>query len=58
MNKWLLPLLLVSAGVALYEQSLPNPNYYLMGVAVVLFVFCMAKLNAKIPSKKENHEDE
>lgn len=58
MNKWLFPILLVSAGVALYEQSLADPNYYIMGVAGVLFLYCMAKLNTKIPSKKEENEDE
>ena len=58
MKKGLLPLLLVSAGIALYEQSLAHPNYYLMGVAGVIFVFCMAKLSAKIPLKKEDDGNE
>jgi hypothetical protein len=58
MNKWLIPLLLVSAAVALYEQSLSHPNYYLMGTAGVLFVFCMTKLSAKIPPKKEEDGNE
>ena len=52
MDKWLIPLLLVAAGVALYEQSKAEPNYYLMAFAGLVFVFCMAKLSAKIPSKK------
>lgn len=58
MDKWLIPLLLVAAGVALYEQSKATPNYYLMAFAGLVFVFCMAKLSAKIPSKKEHDETE
>ena len=54
MNKALIPLLLVSAAIALYEHSLAHPNYYLMGGAGVVFIYCMAKLSAKIPPKKED----
>ncbi|WP_343623728.1 hypothetical protein [Flavobacterium lindanitolerans] len=48
------------AGVfALYEQSKEKPNLYIMIVAIVIFMYGMMRLMAKVPSKnQDNSEDD
>ena len=42
---------------ALYEQSKPNPNVYIMIVAIVIFMYGMLRLSAKTPSKNQEKDD-
>ncbi len=48
------------AGVfALYEQSKEKPNLYIMIVAIIIFMYGMMRLMAKVPSKnQDNSEDD
>lgn len=44
------------AGIgALYEQSKEKPNIYIMIFAIVIFMYGMMRLTAKVPSKNEDN---
>ncbi|OYU79995.1 MAG: hypothetical protein CFE23_11450 [Flavobacterium sp. BFFFF1] len=58
MKNILIPALFLSAGFALYEQSKPKPNLYIMCAAIVIFMVCMMKLGNKIPSKSDKHNED
>ncbi|AWA30499.1 hypothetical protein HYN48_10585 [Flavobacterium magnum] len=58
MNKILVPLIFVSILLALYEQSKTHPNVYVMIAAIAVFMFCMMRLSAKIPSKNQRNDDD
>ena len=52
-------LLFATVGIlALVEQSKSNPNLYIMIAAMAIFMFGLFKLMKKIPSKKEDEDDE
>jgi uncharacterized membrane protein YcaP (DUF421 family) len=42
-----------AAFVALYEQSVPKPNVYIMVAAIVVFMMGLMRLMSKVPSKNE-----
>lgn len=44
-------------GIALYEQSKPDPNRYIMIIAIVIFMYGLMRLMAKIPSKNSETEE-
>lgn len=49
------------AGIfALYEQSKAKPNIYIMVIAIIIFMYGMMRLTAKVPSKNQDnsHEDD
>lgn len=50
-------IMIVAIGVALYEQSKPDKNLYLMVIAIVVFMYGMMRLSAKTPSKNQDKED-
>lgn len=50
-------IMIVAIGVALYEQSKPDKNLYLMVIAIVAFMYGMMRLSAKTPSKNQDKED-
>lgn len=50
--------MIIAIGVALYEQSKSSPNIYIMIVAIVLFMYGMMRLTAKVPSKNEENSEE
>lgn len=58
MKKLLIPILIVSAGVAFYEQSKEHPNLYITLAAIIVFIYSMMRLSAKIPSKNTENEDD
>ncbi len=58
MNKFQIPLLLVSILLALYEQSKEKPNMYVMIASILVFMYCMMRLGSKIPSKNQDKEDD
>ena len=57
MKKLLIPALILSAIVLLYEQSKETPNVYFTGGAIAVFMFLLYKLNARIPHKNTNPND-
>ncbi len=58
MKKLLIPILFIAAFIAVYEQSKEKPNVYIMCIAIVIFMFGMMRLSAKIPSKNQDNEDD
>jgi hypothetical protein len=59
MKKLLIPIMAIAIIVALYEQSKPDSNRYVMILAIVVFMFGMMRLSAKTPSKNpEKNEDD
>ena len=52
MKKLLIPIIIIGFYFAYQEQNKPQPNMYITIGAVVVFMFGMMKLMAKVPSKK------
>lgn len=50
--------MIVAIGIGLYEQSKAQPNRYIMIIAIVIFMYGMMRLSAKIPSKHSETEEE
>ena len=47
------------AGVfALYEQSKAKPNVYIMVIAIIIFMYGMMRLTAKVPSKNQDNSED
>lgn len=55
MKKLLAGLVIVAIAVAFYEQSKEKPNVFIMAGAVIIFMYGVMRLSAKIPGK--NDED-
>lgn len=53
----LIPAVIVAAAVLLYAQSQDTPNVYISVGALVVFMFLLYKLNARIPHKNSNSKD-
>lgn len=49
-------IMFAAAFVALYEQSKPQPNVWVLVIAIIVFMAGMLRLMSKIPSKKDNNE--
>jgi hypothetical protein len=58
MKKVLLPIMIIAILVAFYEQSLEKKNVYIQVISIVVFMFGMMKLSAKVPSKNQEKEEE
>ncbi len=58
MKKLLIPIIIIAIVVALYEQSKADKNIWVMIVAVVIFMFGMMRLSAKIPSKNQDKNED
>lgn len=54
MKKFLIPAIIIVAIVLLYEQNQEIPNIYLKVGSIVVFMFLLYKLNARIPHKNNN----
>ena len=57
MKKLLIPAVIVAAIVLLYEQSQSVTNVYISAGSIVVFMFLLYKLNARIPHKNNNNKD-
>ena len=57
MKKLVIPFTLVAIIVGLCEQSKSKPNIYILCIAIVIFMFGIMKLNAKIPSKNQEEKE-
>jgi flagellar basal body-associated protein FliL len=58
MKKLLIPMMIIAIIIAFYEQSKSEKNIYIIIIAIVIFMFGMMRLSAKIPSKNQEKEDE
>lgn len=58
MKKLLIPIMVIAILVALYEQSKPEKNVFILVIAIVFFMIGMMRLSAKTPSKNQDKEDE
>lgn len=58
MKNWLLIIVFFGCGFyALWEQSKPEPNKFLMIFCVAIFMIGLYRLMKKIPSKEEENEE-
>jgi hypothetical protein len=57
MKKLTILIMVVAIAVAFYEQSKPDKNVYLIVIAIVIFMYGMMRLSAKIPSKNQDKEE-
>ena len=57
MKKLLIPAVIIAAVVLLYEQSKSVPNIYVSVGSIVVFMFLLYKLNARIPHKNNNSKE-
>jgi arginine exporter protein ArgO len=58
MKKLFIPIMIIAVGIALYEQSKNSPNVYIMIGAIVIFMYGMMRLTAKVPSKNQDNSQE
>lgn len=57
MKKLLIPILIIAFYFAFTEQNKSQPNIFITVGAVVVFMFGIMKLMAKVPSKKPEDKD-
>lgn len=58
MKKIYIPIMALAGVFALYEQSKEKPNLYIMIFAIVIFMYGMMRLMAKVPSKNQNNSED
>ena len=58
MKKLYIPIMIIVGVAALYEQSKDKPNIYVMIGAIIIFMYGMMRLTAKVPSKNEDKSEE
>jgi len=58
MKKLYIPIMIIAGVVALYEQSKASPNIYIMVGAIIIFMYGMMRLTAKVPSKNQDNSEE
>jgi cation transport ATPase len=54
MKKLMTVLVIAAIIVAFYEQTKPKPNIYITSAAVIIFMYGVARVSAKIPEKKDD----
>lgn len=58
MKKIYIPIMAIAGISALYEQSKAKPNVYIMVGAIIIFMYGMMRLTAKVPSKNQDNSEE
>jgi uncharacterized membrane protein YoaK (UPF0700 family) len=58
MKKYMILLMVIAIGVALYEQTSDEKNVYVMVIAIVVFMMGMMRLSSKTPSKNQDKEED
>ena len=58
MKKIYIPIIAFAGVFALFEQSKEKPNVYIMVVAIIIFMYGMMRLTAKVPSKNQDNSEE
>ncbi|WP_298393107.1 hypothetical protein [Flavobacterium sp.] len=57
MKKILIPILIVAFFVAFWNQNNEQPNLYITIISVIVFMFGMMKLSAKVPPKNDDNDN-
>ncbi len=57
MKKFALPLIIIAIIGGIYEYSKEQPNIFVVCIVIVVYMFGMMQLNAKIPSKFTDEEE-
>ena len=50
--------MIIAIIIAFYEQSLEKKNIYVQVISILIFMFGMMKLSAKVPSKNQDKDDD
>lgn len=58
MKKVYVPIMALAGVLALYEQSKAKPNVYIMVAAIIVFMYGMMRLTAKVPSKNQDKSED
>lgn len=58
MKKVYVPIMALAGVLALYEQSKAKPNVYIMVAAIIIFMYGMMRLTAKVPSKNQDKSED
>ena len=58
MKTFFIILMFVSAFVAFYEQSKPQPNIVVMVIALVVFMGLLMRLMNSVPSRKKGDKED
>lgn len=58
MKKIYVPIMALAGVLALYEQSKAKPNVYIMVAAIIVFMYGMMRLTAKVPSKNQDKSED
>jgi len=58
MKKIYIPIMALAGVFALYEQSKAKPNVYIMVIAIIIFMYGMMRLTAKVPSKNQDNSED
>ncbi|HSD09327.1 hypothetical protein [Flavobacterium sp.] len=58
MKKFIILIMVLAIGAALYEQSLDDKNVYIMVAAIVVFMMGMMWLSSKTPSKNQDNDED
>ncbi len=58
MKKILIPIMIFAIIIALYEQGKTDRNVFIQVISIVVFMFGMLRLSAKIPSKNQDKEED
>lgn len=56
MKKILIPILLIAFFIAFWNQNSEQPNLYITIISVLLFMYGMMKLSAKVPPKDDEND--
>ncbi len=57
MKKLLIPLIIIAIGYAIYEQSLPNKNVWILSICIAIGMFGIMIFSSKLPSKNQDKND-
>lgn len=58
MKKLIVPLLIISGFLAVYEQTKEKPNLYISCAAFVVLMFSIMQLSTKVKSKNDQNNEE
>lgn len=58
MKKLIVPLLIISGFLAVYEQTKEKPNLYISCAAFVVLMFSIMQLSTKVKSKNDQNKEE
>lgn len=57
MKKLIVPLSFIAFGLGLWEQSQPQPRWYILLPCLAVFIYGAWQLNSKIPHKEDPKDE-